>query len=141
MGKFYKPFFEKINTAKKMKKCQLHPACGCSDDYNCQLIGKKMELAMRSNAGKLQWSLVDFESLEDLVRVLEFGAEKYERDNWKKGLPVTKIYDSLMRHIIAFFNKIEDVDPESGVNHIGHMMANVMFLAYMYKNKKELDDR
>ena len=45
----------------------------------------KKEMADRFNAGKLQWSMVDFKSLEDMVRVLEFGAKKYSRDNWKKG--------------------------------------------------------
>lgn len=35
--------------------------------------------AKRYNDGKLKWSLVDFESLEPMVRVLEFGAKKYTR--------------------------------------------------------------
>ena len=36
---------------------------------------EKQELADRFNDGKLQWSMVDFKSLEDMVRVLEFGAK------------------------------------------------------------------
>ena len=68
--------------------------------------------ALRYNMGKLEWSLVDFDSLEGLVKVLEYGAQKYARNNWKKGMPVTKVSESLMRHLFAFLRG-EDVDPES----------------------------
>lgn len=121
MGKFYNPKFEKINTMP-------------SDN-------KEIKLADRHNKGKLEWSLVHMPSLEPLVRVLEFGAKKYARDNWKKGLSFNKIKESLMRHMIDFFDNMEDNDAESGINHIGHMMANCMFLQYMFNNKKDMDDR
>lgn len=94
----------------------------------------------RYNEGKVRWSLVDFPSLEPMVRVLMFGAEKYSAHNWKKGLPVTEICDSMMRHITAFLAGEND-DPESGISHVGHIQCNAMFLAYMMKNRKDLDDR
>lgn len=96
--------------------------------------------AMRFNTGKPQWSLVDFPSLEPMVRVLEFGAQKYARDNWKQGLYVNKICDSLLRHTFALLSG-EDNDPESGMPHVGHIQCNAMFLAYMLKNRPDLDDR
>lgn len=97
--------------------------------------------ADRFNTGKPEWSLVDFPSLEPMVRVLEFGAQKYSRNNWKKGLPINSIIDSLMRHVIAY-KEGEDIDPESGISHIGHMMCNLMFLSYVDRNLKDkFDDR
>ena len=96
--------------------------------------------ALRYNEGKPQWSLVDFESLEDLVRVLEFGANKYSPNNWKKGLDNTKIIDSMLRHVFAYLRG-EDKDPESELSHIGHIMCNAMFLAYMHKHRPDLDKR
>lgn len=95
--------------------------------------------ANRFNNGKLKWSLVDFESLESMVKVLEFGAKKYDTDNWKKGLYTTQICESLLRHLFAFM-KGEDKDPESGLSHIGHIQSNAMFLDFMVKNKKEKFD-
>jgi hypothetical protein len=95
-----------------------------------------MAQADRFNEGKRQWALVDFESLEPMVEVLEFGAKKYSPDNWKKGLPVRSIVESLLRHIFAFLRG-QDKDPESGISHIGHMMCNLMFLSYVMKHKKE----
>jgi len=97
--------------------------------------------ADRFNTGKRQWSMVDFESLEPMVEVLEYGANKYSKDNWKQGLPVLEICESLLRHTFAFMAG-EDKDPESGLSHIGHMMCNLMFLSYVMRVKKtEFDDR
>lgn len=96
--------------------------------------------ALRHNKGKAQWSLVDFESFEDMVKVLEFGANKYEAHNWKKGHYTTKLCESLMRHLFAYLSG-EDVDPESGCSHIGHIQCNAMFLAYSAKHHPDLDDR
>lgn len=99
-----------------------------------------MSLASRFNKDKLQWSLVDFKSFEEMVRVLEFGAQKYAPNNWKKGLPVNQICESTLRHLFAFMNG-EDVDEESKLNHIAHAQCNLMFLQWMLANKPELDNR
>lgn len=96
--------------------------------------------AERLNNGKLQWGLVDFSSLEEMVRVLEFGAKKYSPDNWKKGSPTVELCESLLRHVFAFISG-ENNDPESKLSHLGHIMCNVMFLSYMMKNKPEFDNR
>jgi hypothetical protein len=98
------------------------------------------ELALRYNSGKPRWSLVDFESLEGMVKVLEFGAKKYSEHNWKKGLKTTDILDSLLRHTTAYLSG-EDLDAESGLPHTAHILCNGMFLAYMEKHKPELDTR
>ena len=38
--------------------------------------------AVKHDSGKPDWSLVPFESLEGMVKVLEFGAQKYAGWNW-----------------------------------------------------------
>lgn len=100
----------------------------------------KLEKGDRFNEGKLQWSLVDFKSLEPMVRVLEFGAKKYSAENWKKGLYTKEIIESLLRHIFSILEG-EDIDPESGEEHIGHVLCNAMFLSWMIKNKPQFDNR
>ena len=111
------------------------------DDFTKALLDRdRDEQALRYNQDKLQWSLVDFNSLEGMVRVLEYGADKYARDNWKKGMPVTKISESLMRHLFAFLGG-EDIDPESGCRHISHVLCNAMFIEYIIKEKSNYDDR
>lgn len=90
---------------------------------------------LRYNDGKLKWSYVDWKSLEPMVRVLMFGAQKYEPFNWQKGLNKTEILESMMRHLAALIDG-EMNDPESGLPHMGHIQCNAMFYQYMV-NKKE----
>lgn len=95
---------------------------------------------LRYNTGKLRWSLVSWKALEPMVRVLMFGAEKYDDHNWKKGLKYTEVCESMMRHLYAFMEG-EDNDPESKLSHVGHILCNAMFLSYMSLFKKDFDDR
>jgi hypothetical protein len=95
---------------------------------------------IRDNEGKPKWSLVDFDALEDMVRVLEYGARKYSPDNWKNGLKVTEVTESLLRHTFALLQGEND-DPETGLPHAGHILCNAMFLSYMLKFKPDFDDR
>lgn len=88
----------------------------------------------RFNIGKAMWSLVPFKALEPLVRVLEFGMYKYDRDNWKSGLKKEQILDSLLRHIIALLDG-EEYDQDSKVHHIGGILFNA--IAYSYYFVKE----
>jgi len=90
--------------------------------------------ALRFNKGKPKWSLVHFKSLIPLVRVLEFGAKKYSKDNWKKGLDKNEILESAIRHIMSMMDG-ELIDPESGLSHSGHVMANMMFFEYQIKEE------
>lgn len=98
----------------------------------------KKEKATRHNEGKKRWSLVHYKSLEPLVEVLEFGAEKYGEFNWQKGLDKREILESMMRHLAALMDG-EQNDKESGLHHIGHIMCNAMF--YEYFNNKAKKNR
>ena len=97
----------------------------------------------RYNEGKRLWHLLPMEALEDMVKVLEFGAEKYDKHNWKRGFSYTSLLDCLQRHMVAY-GKGEDIDPESGVSHLGHALCNLVFLSYFEKYPelyKKFDDR
>ena len=91
--------------------------------------------SMRFNKGKLAWGLVHYASITPLVTVLMFGAAKYAPDNWKKGLDLTEILESLQRHLAALMDG-EIRDPESGCLHIGHIMCNAMFWTYHYTKEQ-----
>lgn len=95
--------------------------------------------ALRYNQGKVNWSLVDFKSLEPMVDVLAYGTKKYSRDNWRIGMPATQIIESMLRHTFALL-KGERLDNESLCKHIGHIQCNAMFLAYVLEEKPEFDD-
>jgi len=89
------------------------------------------EKAMRFNDGKVDWSQMHYESMEPMIRVLEFGARKYAKKNWMKDMPITDILNSMQRHLAALMDG-EVVDAESGIAHMGHVQCNAMFYNYHY---------
>jgi hypothetical protein len=80
------------------------------------------------DGGKLEFGLLPPFALEETVKVLTFGAQKYERGNWQK-VPDSKrrYFDAMERHIWAW-KKGEQLDPESGIHHLAHAMCCLMFL-------------
>lgn len=80
--------------------------------------------------GKPDWSLFPFEGAELVVRVLEYGAKKYERDNWRTGSAPEnrrRILTAACRHIFALFRG-ETVDEESCLPHVAHAACCLLFL-------------
>lgn len=102
----------------------------------------KVEKAERHNSDKPQLSMVleVNHALNGCAEVLAFGADKYIRGNWQKGLSHTQIADSLLRHLTAYLSG-EDKDKESNCLHVDHVLTNALFLAQMVRTHKELDDR
>ena len=96
--------------------------------------------ALRYNKGKPQLSYTPLALMEAVSHVMEFGASKYERDNWKKGFPYLSLVDSLQRHLMAW-SEGEDVDPESGLNHMWHVACNVGFICHQLKHGIGTDNR
>ena len=98
--------------------------------------------ALRFNGGKYVFSMLDEmpNALGGVTRVLEYGARKYARNNYRKGLPFTEIYDSMRRHQMAWLNG-EDTDSESGLPHVDHIVANALFLAELTRRTPQMDDR
>ena len=100
--------------------------------------------AVKADTGKPDWSLVPFEALEGMVRVLEFGANKYSRNNWMTGggFSYRRVLTACMRHLFSYLGG-EDKDPESGLSHIHHAQCNLLFLAMYITNKEKFnkDDR
>lgn len=95
--------------------------------------------AMRFNRDKPKWSLVDFESLVPMIRVLEFGSKKYTPNNWKKGMPEKELLESTIRHVTAMLDG-EENDSDSGLSHMAHVQCNSMFYNYLKRNKKFINE-
>lgn len=84
--------------------------------------------------------LIPYEALELMAQVLGMGREKYGRAQWTNGIEYSRLTNATGRHIGQFNMGIND-DDESKLNHIGHAMVNLAMLAWMIRNKPEMDDR
>lgn len=96
--------------------------------------------ALRFNKGKDPMHLVPPDAIKAMAKVLAFGATKYAENNWKKGAYWSVPYSSLMRHLLAFWDG-QDLDEESGLAHVEHIIMNAAMLVEYYNRYKELDDR
>ncbi len=87
-----------------------------------------MELGVKFDSGKAQWSLVPFGAMSDVVQVLTYGANKYAPDNWKYVKDAEKRYiDAGFRHFTAYASG-EEGDPETGYSHLAHAICCLLFL-------------
>lgn len=86
--------------------------------------------AKKFDTGKPPMNLLDRVALEETAKVLAFGAEKYGEDNWRDdgqySLGTKRPLAAALRHIYAYLDG-EELDPESGLSHLGHAMCSVMF--------------
>ena len=68
-------------------------------------------------------SVIPTASLLHLGEVMKLGATKYGPFNWRETPVPAEVYvDAAMRHLLSWFDG-EDRDPESGMSHLGHVMA------------------
>jgi hypothetical protein len=81
----------------------------------------------KDDKGKPDYTLLPFGALDDVVKVLTFGANKYARDNWRK------VPNADIQHPAAAFRHIrsrllgERLDPESGLPHVAHAVCRLLF--------------
>ncbi|MFA6336189.1 MAG: dATP/dGTP diphosphohydrolase domain-containing protein [Bacteroidales bacterium] len=94
-------------------------------------IGNKDDL------DKLKWDLLPMDVIEDVVKVLTYGAKKYSDDNWKLiDNPINRYYSAMMRHLIDWKVYNEQNDKESGLPHLAHALCCLVFINWFSKHNK-----
>lgn len=99
-------------------------------NFNANNVGRKYDQE------KNRLDLIEPEFIESVGKVLTFGAQKYEPNNWQGVEDAEdRYYAAAMRHLIAY-RKGEKIDPESGLSHLEHLACNVMFLLHFEREEK-----
>jgi len=100
------------------------------------LVGDEPK-GQKHDSAKPRMSLLPKGVLSSVVSVLEFGAKKYQEENWKQvSNAKTRYYDAMQRHIGAWWEG-EKNDPETGEHHLAHAICCAMFLIWFDKEQSQ----
>lgn len=99
-----------------------------------------MSEGLKYDNGKVPLELLPVEALTEIAKVLAFGAEKYGRHNWRKGMAWSRLVGAILRHLFAWVQG-ENKDPESGLSHLAHAGCDILFLLTYALNNSGTDDR
>ena len=83
---------------------------------------------VKHDDGKPEWVYLPWAALEQVVKVQDYGAARYSRDNWKliKNLE-PRYLSAALRHIAAHAQG-QQLDPESGLPHLAHAITSLLFV-------------
>lgn len=115
-----------VSTLEKLLSNPFEPIRNCAKrvlDEDTRLP----ETFKKADSDKPDYTLLDKKAMEQFVKVLEFGANKYGRDNWRKCEDPKRYVSAMFRHLMAL-NDGETHDPETGIRHEAHIMCSAMFL-------------
>ena len=80
-------------------------------------------------------------ALTEIAKVLTFGANKYDENNWKKLDNLQNRYTgAALRHIFAHMDG-EELDPETGLDHLAHAMCCLLFKLEAKLNETSKEER
>lgn len=114
------------------------------EDPGQQLVSNHVNVTqsagIKHDSGKLRLDLIPPECLEEIAKVLSFGADKYSDWNWAKGFKWSRLYGATLRHLYAHMRG-ESKDKETGISHLAHATCNLLFLVYHELHQVGEDDR
>jgi hypothetical protein len=99
-----------------------------------------MSEGRKDDTGKLPYHLLPSDAIEEIVKVLDFGAARYAPRNWERGMAWSRPFSALMRHMWAWWRG-QETDPETDYSHLAHAGCCVLFLLAYQLRRVGSDDR
>jgi len=113
-----------------MKKSKKGTLTFTKEQEKLRQKAKNGDLGIKFDDERNRWDLLPWREIEQVVKILTFGAKKYADDNWKYIPDLKKRYfAAAMRHLVAW-QKGEMLDQESGENHLSHALCCILFLLW-----------
>ena len=109
-------------------------------EYTIPGVGPDAQIATNEKGGKQSatpyaFHLVDPKAMFKLAEVLQYGATRYERDNWRK-ISAEDHLNHLLHHAYAWMAGDKSDD------HVGHLFCRgMMFAAMAIAEQEELAQR
>jgi hypothetical protein len=106
-----------------------------------------MKNANKETKGKLRYDLVCPFALEEMVKVLTYGAEKYDLSdldvNYQKPHSYHKLYAATQRHLNKWLQEMkgddDGTDKDTELSHLAHAMANIMIMLHQETHGKFIE--
>jgi hypothetical protein len=105
-----------------------------------EVMTAKEPVAIKHDTGKPEFHHLPTEALVEITKALTYGARKYADYNYRAGFTWSRPFNACMRHLWAWWGG-EDTDPESGISHLAHAGANVIFMLQFVLEKTGVDNR
>jgi hypothetical protein len=95
-----------------------------------------MGLGIKYDQGKPDWYLLPLASVREIVKVLTIAhvVKGYAEYNWQLVEP-RRYWSALFRHL-DYYQEGEQYDKETGLSHLAHAGANILFLIWFELVKK-----
>ncbi len=87
-----------------------------------------MSKGIKYDADKPRYELMPPEVEEEVVKVLTYGAIKYEDNNWKYVEPFYDRYYGAARRHINYYRRDQMIDPENGYHHLAEAICCLLFM-------------
>lgn len=98
------------------------------------------KIGVKYDGGKVPYHLLPSDALEEVLKVLDYGAKKYAPRNWELGMSWSRMFSAAMRHSWAWMRG-EETDKETGISHLAHAATCILMLLTYTLRKKGEDDR
>lgn len=100
----------------------------------------KENKAKKFDGHKLRLDLVPPLAILAIARALTYGVKKYSANNWRYGLPFSRLSSALERHWFKWKSG-EDYDAESGLHHLDSVITTLAMIIEQISTRPDMDDR
>lgn len=94
----------------------------------------------KDDDGKTPFFFLPWEALEEVAYVMQYGANKYQAGNYRKGMRSSRLFSACVRHIVDWWRG-RQYDPETGRPHLAHAVCCLLMLMETEINQVATDDR
>lgn len=88
---------------------------------------EQLKVGLKLDGGKPPIHMIPPIAIILEAQVMGHGAEKYEENNFRKGIDSTRLISAAMRHILAY-SIGQTVDQDTYIHHLAHARCCLAFL-------------
>ena len=100
----------------------------------------QLKKAVKFDQEKPRWDLIPYDSMEEITKVLTFGANKYSDRNWELGMEWGRLIRATIGHV-TLWAMGKNKDSETGLSHLAHAGCCILFLIAYEKREIGVDNR